>query len=140
MTVVIAGSQEMFQKRGHLFMVADGMGAHAAGELASKLATDTVAHTYQKLLDRAPPEALVEAMTEANAFAPIALLLFLPISALVFARFRAPLAAALLFVAGVMLRSRIVGRCKTGLGPSSGWSTCITRTRRRYAWCRPQAL
>ncbi len=67
MTVVIAGSQEMFRRRGHLFMVADGMGAHAAGELASKLATDTVALTYPKLLDRALPDALSTAMTEANA-------------------------------------------------------------------------
>ncbi len=38
MTVVLAGSQKAWRKRGHLFMVADGMGAHAAGELASKMA------------------------------------------------------------------------------------------------------
>ena len=36
--VLLAGSQEDFDRRGHLFMVADGMGAHAAGELASKMA------------------------------------------------------------------------------------------------------
>jgi len=67
MKVVLAGSQEAYHKRGHLFMVADGMGAHAAGELASKLATDTVALSYPKLLDRPPPEALATAVTEANA-------------------------------------------------------------------------
>jgi len=67
MKVVLAGSQEAYHKRGHLFMVADGMGAHAAGELASKLATDTVALSYPKLLDRSPPEALATAVTEANA-------------------------------------------------------------------------
>jgi protein phosphatase len=67
MKVVLAGSQEAYHKRGHLFMVADGMGAHAAGELASKLATDTVALSYPKLLDRSPPEALASAVTEANA-------------------------------------------------------------------------
>jgi len=67
MKVVLAGSQQMFQKRGHLFMVADGMGAHAAGELASKLATDTVALSYPKQVDRSPPEALAAAITEANA-------------------------------------------------------------------------
>ena len=43
-------------------MVADGMGAHAAGELASKLATDTIPLTYQKTTDRTPPEALVTAI------------------------------------------------------------------------------
>ena len=30
--------------RGHLFLVADGMGGHAVGELASKIAADTIHH------------------------------------------------------------------------------------------------
>ncbi len=64
--VVIADSRETWQQRGHLFMVADGMGAHAAGELASKLATDTVALTYSKLSELSPPEAILKAMQEAN--------------------------------------------------------------------------
>ena len=64
--VVMASSQEGFQQRGHLFLVADGMGAHAAGELASKLAADLVPLTYQKLVDRSPPEALREAIQDAN--------------------------------------------------------------------------
>ena len=67
MAVVLAGSQEKLQQRGHLFMVADGMGAHAAGELASKLATDVVPLTYHKLLDRPPPEALLAAIHDANS-------------------------------------------------------------------------
>lgn len=66
MAVVLADSQETWQRRGHLFMVADGMGAHAAGELASQLATDTVALTYCKLLDLSPPEAILAATREAN--------------------------------------------------------------------------
>ncbi len=67
LAVAIAGSQAAFQQRGHLFMVADGMGAHAAGELASKLAVDTVPLSYQKLLtDRPPPEALRAAVEDAN--------------------------------------------------------------------------
>ena len=49
-----------------LFMVADGMGAHAAGELASKIATDVVPLSYRKLLDRPPPEALLAAVLDAN--------------------------------------------------------------------------
>lgn len=61
-----ASSPEYWQARGHFFMVADGMGAHAAGELASKLASETVPHTYSKLSDQAPPIALVRATKEAN--------------------------------------------------------------------------
>jgi protein phosphatase len=67
MAVVLASSQEKWHTRGHLFMVADGMGAHAAGELASKLATDTVPLVYNKLGDHPPPEALRSAVIEANA-------------------------------------------------------------------------
>ena len=36
--VVLATDMANWQGRGHIFMVADGMGAHAAGELASKIA------------------------------------------------------------------------------------------------------
>jgi protein phosphatase len=52
--------------RGHLLMVADGMGAHAAGELASKLAVDNIPHNYFKLRDLYPPAALRQAIRDAN--------------------------------------------------------------------------
>ncbi len=65
-TVFLAGSQEDFLRRGHLFLVADGMGAHAAGELASKIATDVVPLTYHKLSDKSAPDALLAALLEAN--------------------------------------------------------------------------
>ena len=55
LAVVIAGGQAAWEQRGHLFMVADGMGAHVAGELASKMAVDCVPLTYQKMLDAPPP-------------------------------------------------------------------------------------
>ena len=64
--VVLAGDQTDFQQRGHFFMVCDGMGAHAAGELASKMATDVVSLAYRKLLDQSPPEALLSAILDAN--------------------------------------------------------------------------
>ena len=64
--VALAGSPEAWARRGHLFMVADGMGAHAAGELASKMATDTVPHTYQKLAEEPPPGAIRQAIEDAN--------------------------------------------------------------------------
>ena len=67
LAVVTASSQEKWETRGHFFVVADGMGAHAAGELASKLATDIIPLAYHKLSDRSPPEALVAAVREANA-------------------------------------------------------------------------
>jgi serine/threonine protein phosphatase PrpC len=63
---VLAATEESWQRRGHLFMVADGMGAHAAGELASKMAVDTVSHSYHKLPDASAPEALRKAISEAN--------------------------------------------------------------------------
>jgi protein phosphatase len=61
-----AGTRQQWQTQGHVFVVADGMGAHAAGELASKLATDLLVQTYRKLENRPPEEALVEAIQEAN--------------------------------------------------------------------------
>ena len=45
-SVVPAQTAERFQSRGHLYIVADGMGAHAAGELASSMATELIAMNY----------------------------------------------------------------------------------------------
>jgi protein phosphatase len=65
--VMIADSVEAWSERGHVFMVADGMGAHAAGELASKLAVDGIPFLYHKYRDQSPPEALQRAVLETNA-------------------------------------------------------------------------
>ncbi|HTM53301.1 MAG TPA: PP2C family serine/threonine-protein phosphatase [Pirellulales bacterium] len=65
--VVPASDDADWRRRGHFFLVADGMGAHAAGELASKIASENVGHTYRKLLDRPPIEALRQALAAANA-------------------------------------------------------------------------
>jgi protein phosphatase len=65
-TILLAPNAEEYAKRGHFFMVADGMGAHAAGELASKLAVDSAPHLYRKHLDLSQPEALQLAVVETN--------------------------------------------------------------------------
>ncbi|MFM8708893.1 MAG: PP2C family protein-serine/threonine phosphatase, partial [Planctomycetia bacterium] len=39
---VLPANPQQYRTRGWLFMVADGMGAHAAGELASAMAADRV--------------------------------------------------------------------------------------------------
>ncbi len=65
--VKLADDLEAWKDRGHFFMVADGMGAHAAGELASKLAVDGVQHLYYKYSDLSPPDALKKAILETNA-------------------------------------------------------------------------
>ena len=67
MAIALADSATQWRSHGHLLVVADGMGAHAAGELASKLATDTIAHSYHKRPEDAPSEALLEAVREANS-------------------------------------------------------------------------
>ena len=65
-SIAPAGDEQDWQRRGHLFMVADGMGAHAAGELASKMACESLPHTYRKLLERSPADALRHAVATAN--------------------------------------------------------------------------
>ncbi len=64
--VVLCPTQESWAESGHLFVVADGMGGHAVGELASKIATDTVPHMFNKLRERPPAEALKVAVEAAN--------------------------------------------------------------------------
>ncbi|HTI51455.1 MAG TPA: protein phosphatase 2C domain-containing protein [Planctomycetaceae bacterium] len=65
--VQISPSREQWSDRGHLFLVADGMGGHAVGELASKLAADIIPHTFLKLRDQSADEALKAAVLAGNA-------------------------------------------------------------------------
>ena len=65
--VVLAPDSTQWRQRGHLFLVADGMGAHAAGELASKMAADGVVHSYLKRPELPPHESLRHAIREINA-------------------------------------------------------------------------
>ncbi len=65
--VTLAVNLARWQEVGHLFLVADGMGAHAAGELASEIAADQIPHLYSKYNEASAPEALKQAVTDANA-------------------------------------------------------------------------
>ncbi|MFO1023017.1 MAG: protein phosphatase 2C domain-containing protein [Planctomycetales bacterium] len=65
--VRIAPDREMYESRGHLFVVADGMGGHAVGELASRMATDVIPHTYAKLVNLPMSAALQQSLVEANS-------------------------------------------------------------------------
>jgi serine/threonine protein phosphatase PrpC len=66
MAAVIASDVEFWRRRGHVFIVADGMGAHAAGELASKMAVDGIPHTYFKQTDESAPAAIHQSIREIN--------------------------------------------------------------------------
>ncbi|MCA9217222.1 MAG: serine/threonine-protein phosphatase [Planctomycetales bacterium] len=64
--VLLAADNSAWESRGHMFVVADGMGAHAAGELASRLAADGITHHYYKYPQLSPPEAIARAIRDTN--------------------------------------------------------------------------
>src|SRR5262245_50608768 len=64
MAVALAQDDQQWRRRGHLFVVADGMGAHAAGELASQLATENIPHVYLKRSDLPPRDSIVAAVED----------------------------------------------------------------------------
>ncbi len=66
LAVTLADSSERWQSHGHLLLVADGMGAHAAGELASQIASDTIPHSYLKQSAESSSEAIAAALRAAN--------------------------------------------------------------------------
>jgi PPM family protein phosphatase len=66
-TVQKAPDREHWQRVGHLFIVADGMGGHAVGEKASAKAVQEIPLTYVKHVRDGPAMALRHAFQEANA-------------------------------------------------------------------------
>jgi protein phosphatase len=64
--VQICPERETWEKFGHLFVVCDGMGGHAVGELASKIAIDTVPLAFFKSRESGVEDALRKAVELAN--------------------------------------------------------------------------
>jgi PPM family protein phosphatase len=63
---VLAPDRDQWFRRGHLFVVCDGMGAHAAGELASEMAAEGIPHMYLKNRDLPAADALKKSIEDVN--------------------------------------------------------------------------
>lgn len=64
---IIPKDQQLLTEKGALFIVADGMGGHAAGEVASEIAVDTICTLYYQDPDTDVPASLTRAIYYANA-------------------------------------------------------------------------
>ncbi len=64
----LAGDDATLAFRGHIFLVCDGMGGHAAGQIASELATKTFIDVYLNHPSANTEEALAAAIKAANRF------------------------------------------------------------------------
>ena len=66
-SVLPPSSPQQYRTRGWLFLVADGMGAHAAGEMASGIAAERVPLVYEKSAHHSPAFALRRSIEQTNA-------------------------------------------------------------------------
>jgi serine/threonine protein phosphatase PrpC len=66
MAYVIPKDEQALARKGALFIVADGMGGHAAGEVASEIAVETVTKAYYEDDGDDIPVSLINAIKRAN--------------------------------------------------------------------------
>jgi protein phosphatase len=57
---------EQLAEKGAIFVVADGMGGHRGGEIASELAVEAVVSLYYASREKEPSKSLAECFSEAN--------------------------------------------------------------------------
>src|SRR6202158_2483486 len=67
MAYVIPKYPQVMARKGALFIVADGMGGHAAGEVASEIAVDTVSNAYYQGDSDDAAVSLLYAIRRANS-------------------------------------------------------------------------
>jgi protein phosphatase len=60
------GVMDIYSGKGQLFIIADGMGGHAGGKIASRLAVDTISKVYFSAEDLNTSEAVRNAIDQAN--------------------------------------------------------------------------
>ena len=66
MAVRLCSDYEEWNRCGHLFVVADGMGGHAVGDLASRITVETLPHAYFKREASSIEDRLRQAIMAAN--------------------------------------------------------------------------
>src|SRR6266581_5982755 len=67
MAYVIPKDPQVMTKKGPMFIVADGMGGHAAGEVASEIAVDTISNVYYQDDSDDVAVSLLHAIKRSNA-------------------------------------------------------------------------
>jgi serine/threonine protein phosphatase PrpC len=66
LTRLVPKDPKIMDQKGAIFVVADGMGGHAAGEVASEIAVETIREEYYEAPSEDVAEALLRAIKQAN--------------------------------------------------------------------------